>query len=88
MLNNQRGQSLIEYMLIVALVGIACTGILSALNTTIQTRFSQIITKLQTGKDKGIQFKKINKSDYEGRDLSNFLKNSSFEKSGKDNEAE
>ena len=88
MLKNQRGQSLIEYMLIVALVGIACTGILSALNSTIQTRFAQIITKLQTGKDKGVQFKKVNKSDYEGRDLGNFLKNSSFEKQGQGNGAE
>lgn len=88
MLTNQRGQSLIEYMLIVALVGIACTGILSALNSTIQTRFAQIITKLQTGKDSGVQFKKLNKSDYEGRDLSNFLKSSSFEKPSKSNDAE
>jgi len=45
-LEREEGQALVEYALIIALVAIACTGVLVALNGAIQAEFTKITGSL------------------------------------------
>jgi pilus assembly protein Flp/PilA len=47
-LNNEEGQDLIEYALVVALIAFAATAGMGSLATGINTAFSNISTKLGT----------------------------------------
>ena len=46
--NNEEGQDLIEYALIVALIAFAATAGMSSLATGINTAFSNVATSLKT----------------------------------------
>lgn len=44
--NDERGQDLIEYALLAALVAVACTAAMSSLATSISTEFGKVTAKL------------------------------------------
>ena len=48
---RQRGQGLIEYLILVALMGVATIGVIRILNQTVKSRFASAIYALQ-GKSK------------------------------------
>jgi len=72
LLRNQRGQGLIEYLIIVALMGIATIAIIRVMGQTVSSRFASITYALQ-GKRKQVSPARIEESHYKKKDLSNFF---------------
>lgn len=73
---NNSGQGLIEYLIISALIAVACIGIVRVLGHTISIQFANITNSLQGVQNK-IQTEKVSDSHYKKRDLSNFMSGAS-----------
>ena len=69
---KQRGQGLIEYLILVALMGVASIGVIRALNQTIKSRFASAVYALQ-GKPKKVKTDSLREQDYKKSDLGNFM---------------
>lgn len=75
MLKNNRGQSLVEYMVIVALMAVASMGIMRVLSQTTSGKLAKITQSLQGGKAHiDVEFERINKNDIRKKDMSNFFR--------------
>ena len=70
---NQRGQGLIEYMIIVALMGVATIAIVRILGEQVSNRFSSITYALQ-GKESSLDKVKVDANSYKRKDLGDFMK--------------
>ncbi len=79
-LKNNKGQSLVEYLLLVALMAIGTISVLRTLNKTVEVNFANVASSLQ-GKSKVATHDKINKTDFEKRDMGNFMSGTSNRKS-------
>lgn len=77
-IRNQRGQGLIEYLIIVALMGVASIGIVRVLGSTVNNKFTQI-TKGLRGDQSKVRYERLDDSLHKKKDLDNF-----FEGVGKD----
>ena len=77
--NKQRGQGLIEYLILVALMGVATIGIIRVLNQTIKARFASAVYALQ-GKPKKVKTESVKEQDYKKSDLSNFMNGAASKK--------
>ncbi len=75
---RQRGQSLTEYLILVALIAISSIGVIRVLGDTTKVQLANIAKGLQGGHVKKIDNVEIKKSLYSTKDLSNFLDNSSY----------
>ena len=71
-ITNSKGQGLIEYLVLVALMGIATIGIIRTLNQTLKSRFANAIYALQ-GKPQKARMEKLSKKALEKSDLGNFV---------------
>ena len=71
-LRNERGQGLIEYLILVALMGVATIGIMRTLNQTVKSRFANAIYALQ-GRNQKAKTHNLRKEEYQRSDLSNFM---------------
>ena len=69
---NNKGQGLIEYLILIALMGVATIGIVRTLNQTIKSRFANAIYSLQ-GRNQKAKTHVMRKTDYQRSDLSNFM---------------
>ena len=69
---NNRGQGLIEYLILVAIMGVATIGIIRTLNQTIKSRFANAIYALQ-GRNQKAKTHNLKKEEYQRSDLSNFM---------------
>lgn len=69
---NQRGQGLIEYLIIVALMGVATIGIVRALGQTVSAKFASTALALQ-GSQKKAQVESVDQNLYEKKDFSSFI---------------
>ena len=69
---NKKGQGLIEYLILVALMSVATIGILRTLNQTIKSRFANAIYALQ-GRNQKAKTHTLKKQEYQRSDLSNFM---------------
>lgn len=69
---KQKGQGLIEYLILVALMGVATIGVIRVLNQTIKARFASAVYALQ-GKPKKVKTDSLKEQDYKKSDLSNFM---------------
>ena len=69
---KHRGQGLVEYLILIALMGVATIGIIRSLNQTIKSRFANAIYALQGRKQKA-KTHALKKSEYQRSDLSNFM---------------
>lgn len=74
----QKGQSLIEYLILVALMAIASIGIVKVLGQNLQGQFARIAHALK-GEDRKPRLQRINKSHYEQKDLSDFFEGAANE---------
>ena len=73
---NARGQGLIEYLILVALMGVATIGIIRTLNQTVKSRFANSIYALQ-GRSQKAKTHNMRKEEYQRSDLSNFMSGAS-----------
>jgi Flp pilus assembly pilin Flp len=69
---NQRGQGLIEYLIIVALMGVAAIGIVRVMGQTVASRFASVTYALQ-GQKRAAHQEKIEDSHVKKKDLSDFF---------------
>jgi len=72
---NKRGQGLIEYLILIALMGVATIGIIRTLNQTVKSRFANAIYALQ-GRNQKAKTHIMKKEEYQRSDLSNFMSGS------------
>ena len=72
---GQRGQGLIEYLILVALMGVAAIGIVRTLNQTVKSRFANAVYALQ-GRNQKAKTHNMKKEEYQRSDLSNFMSGS------------
>ena len=69
---NKKGQGLIEYLIIIAIMAVASIGILRTLNQTVKAKFANSIYALQ-GKRQKASTESVRKTDYKKTDFSNFM---------------
>ena len=69
---NSKGQGLIEYLILVALMGVATIAIIRTLNQTVKSRFANSIYALQ-GRPQKAKTHNLKKEEYQRSDLSNFM---------------
>lgn len=69
---NQKGQSLIEYVILVALVGAATMGMVRILQNTVNVNLANITHALQ-GDGHKESFQRIEDSDVKKKDFSDFM---------------
>ncbi|MBK9292933.1 MAG: Flp family type IVb pilin [Oligoflexia bacterium] len=72
---NEKGQSLVEYLIIVSLVAVGSIFIIRSLGETVQVRFANITNALQ-GKETNIQPAEVKADFFKKRELHNFFKES------------
>lgn len=70
---NPKGQGLIEYVILVALVAVASMGIVRVLQHTVKINMANTIHALQGDKKRKESFERVEKSDLEKADFSNFM---------------
>ena len=80
-MQNNKGQGLIEYLVIVALIAVATMGIVRVLSLTTNMKFAKITSKLQGGKAK-IEFnvERVKESHFKKKDMGNFFHGASSKK--------
>jgi len=71
-LHNQGGQGLVEYLVIVALMGVATIAIVRVMGQTVASRFASVTYALQ-GTKKSATFEKVDDSQFKKKDLGNFF---------------
>lgn len=73
-LSSKKGQGLIEYLIIVALIAIAAMGIMRVMSQTVQAKFAKVTQTLQGGSNNvDIRVEQINESDFKKKDMSDFF---------------
>lgn len=77
-MKKKRGQGLIEYLILVALMAVATIGIVRVLNQTVKSRFANAIHALQ-GTNKKAKTDSVKSSDYKKSDLSDFMNGAASE---------
>ena len=80
-IRNQRGQGLIEYLIIVALMGVATIAIMRIMGETVSNRFANITNALQGEKSTKAPTRVVEK-DLKQRDLGTFMKGAAAKESG------
>lgn len=70
---NQRGQGLVEYLVIVALMAVATMAIMRTLNHNVTAQFARITNVLHGGQGEDIQTEGVSARDYDKRDMSDFF---------------
>jgi Flp pilus assembly pilin Flp len=72
-LRNQRGQSLIEYVILVALVGVATIGMVRLLQKSVKVNLANVVHALQSDKKHKESFETISEDDLRKSDFSDFM---------------
>lgn len=72
LIKAEKGQGLVEYLIIVALMGVATIGIVRALSQTVSAKFATVTYVIQ-GKEKSITPDEVRDTYYKKKDLSTFF---------------
>ena len=71
-IKNKKGQGLIEYLILVAFMAVACIGVVRAINHTVNTKFQEVDYALR-GTKRSVDRDDIDLKLSKKRDLSNFM---------------
>lgn len=77
---NQKGQALMEYLILVCLMGVACIGMVRLLQNTVNVNFANAVNSLQGGKSGQKTHEKVEDSDVKKKDFSDFMRGTSKRK--------
>jgi hypothetical protein len=77
MLRNSRGQSLIEYVILVALVGVATMGLVRVLQKSIKVNMANVIHALQSDGKRKEAPERITDDDMRKSDFGDFMNGAS-----------
>lgn len=69
---SKKGQSLIEYLVLVALIAIGSMAVIRVLGQNISSRLATIAYKIQ-GVDRKARYEQVRESDYKKKDMSDFF---------------
>jgi Flp pilus assembly pilin Flp len=72
-IKNQKGQGLIEYIILVALVGVATIGMVRILQKTVKVNLANVVHALQSDEKRREQFERIEETDLKKSDFSDFM---------------
>jgi Flp pilus assembly pilin Flp len=72
-IKNNRGQGLIEYVILVALVGVATISMVRVLQKSINVNLANVIHALQSDGKRRDKFERITEDDLRKRDFSDFM---------------
>jgi Flp pilus assembly pilin Flp len=70
---NSRGQSLIEYLLLTALIAIAAMGIVRVMGHSISARLADVTNAIQGYQGRRVEVERVQTGDYSKKDMSNFM---------------
>jgi pilus assembly protein Flp/PilA len=73
LLQNQKGQSLVEYLIIVAIVGIGSIAITRSMGQVITVKMATVVEKLGGKIDGDLSQVKVSKSAYKKKDFTSFM---------------
>lgn len=73
-LQNERGQGLIEYLVIVALVAVAGITIMKVIGQNIRAQFARVAYVIQGESPKDVKINAVRASQYKSRDMSDFFR--------------
>ena len=74
--SKQKGQGMVEYLLIVAIMAVGSMGILRMLGNTTYGKFAQITTSLQGGSSGQVRIERVKPNDFAKKDMSTFFRGS------------
>lgn len=72
-LKNKKGQSLIEYLIIVAIVAVGTMSIVRVVGKNVSVQFANVAKALGSGDDNQLKAEKLDSKMYNKKDLGNFL---------------
>ena len=72
-LRDQKGQSLIEYVILVALVGVATMGMVRVLQKSVKVNLANVVHALQSDGKRKESHERINDEELHKADFSNFM---------------
>ncbi|GIL18509.1 MAG: hypothetical protein BroJett040_22600 [Oligoflexia bacterium] len=70
---NQKGQGLVEYLIIVALVAVATISIMKVVGQSVQVKFAQISKSLGADVEGNLSNAQVTESMYKKKDLKDFF---------------
>jgi len=73
-IKNQRGQGLIEYLIIVALVGVATITVMKVIGQNVRAQFARVSNAIQGKNSKDVETTQIRESQYKTRDMGDFFR--------------
>ncbi len=81
LIRNSRGQGLIEYVILVALVGVATMGMVRLLQSSINVNLANVVHALQSDGKRKESFERIDGDDLRKKDFSDFMNGAAGRKS-------
>jgi pilus assembly protein Flp/PilA len=72
-ISNQKGQGLIEYLLLTALLAIATMGVIRLLGHSVSAKFADITNMVQGQPGEKATVERVQESDYKKKDMSDFM---------------
>jgi pilus assembly protein Flp/PilA len=73
-IRNQKGQGLIEYLIIVALVAVAAISILQIVGQNVTAQFAKVAYAIQGKSSSSVKADEVRETSYKRKDMSNFFK--------------
>lgn len=72
-LSNRRGQGLIEYLILTALLAVATMSIVRLLGHSVSAKFAQVTKVIQGRTEKEVKIESVEDSDFKKKDMSDFM---------------
>lgn len=71
--SNQKGQGLIEYIILVAIIAVGTVQLVRKLQSTVSVNMANVIHALQSDEKRKNSFIRVEDSDVQMKDFSNFM---------------
>src|SRR5262249_16854370 len=74
---NEKGQGLVEYLILTALLAIATMGVVRLLGHSVAARYADVVNVIEGGERarRRTQTEQVGEEDYRKRDMSDFMRN-------------
>lgn len=79
-INNSRGQGLIEYLILVALIAVTTIGVIKVVGNNVATQYENINRAMGAKNSQKLTVSNASENSLKQKDLSNFMDNSRLSK--------
>lgn len=83
-LKNKKGQGLIEYLIIVAIIAVGSMAVMRVVGSSLNRKFAEVAVALGAKSTGTIGEISVGKSAYQKKDLNSFMKGARADQNGKD----